>query len=274
MLEKLPMKKPGDVMSAAHVNILSRLAEDLSGLNPASNTYAFGRTQSPHPPFRQRLCQVVSHGDGTAEDSSQSSSSSSSASSSSASGGQAGGPTQNLQVRPMYYDHSIGDWYVDLGEGPYDFDGAGLDQTYAVDDKVVCFWDPQRSAWIPTGGAGGGGTCEARNEEQSVYMTGSISGGNFDLVYSINGIATLLTVEYDWTAAEVQTELETHSQIAAGDVDVTGGPLPSASIKIEFTGDLAAKLVPIPETDITSLTGTGPGVVVVRNERGLPGDAS
>lgn len=128
----------------------------------------------------------------------------------------------------------------------------------------------------PGGGGGSGGTgCTATNEVIQFVIGGSPTGGTWDLELSVSGAsAETLTFNWDDTAAEVQTELLTHTGIASGDVSCTGGPFPDAAISVEFTGDLAATDVcsTQPEWDFASLTG-GSGVVVLvtRWTKGLAG---
>lgn len=79
---------------------------------------------------------------------------------------------------------------------------------------------------------------------------------------------------FDDTAAEVETELETHSEITSGDVDVTGGPLPDTAVVIEFTGDLANTAILPVAVDHGSLTGgSGVAAFVLRWQPGYPTDA-
>jgi hypothetical protein len=88
---------------------------------------------------------------------------------------------------------------------------------------------------------------------------------------TVNSTEETLTFNYDDTAAEVQTELETHSEIASGDVTVTGGDFPDATIQIEFVSNLAHTYVPLPTSDWNGLTG-GSGVMVIASwaEIGYP----
>ena len=68
-----------------------------------------------------------------------------------------------------------------------------------------------------------------------------------------------LEINYDDTAAEIETEFETHTLIASGDISVIGGPLPDAAVYVVFLadGDLnRAQTLPAP--DSSSLTGTNP----------------
>lgn len=120
----------------------------------------------------------------------------------------------------------------------------------------------------------GGGSCEDRNERWAVYLTGSISSGNLTLVTTVNGATENVTFAYNASISTVETAFEGHSEIGSGNVVVTGGSLPTTNIQVEFINDLAAKLVPVAMANISGLSGTAVGCIVVRLERGMPGDAS
>lgn len=138
--------------------------------------------------------------------------------------------------------------------------------TALADASVVnAYWDEERSIWVPISGGGG---C-TQNEIQQVTIFGSPTGGTFDLYFDDEAVE----LNYDDTSTEVQTALEGHSGIASGDVTVTGGPLPNATITIEFTGNLANTNVPIMVADWGSLTGgTGVGVLISVSQPGAPND--
>lgn len=91
-----------------------------------------------------------------------------------------------------------------------------------------------------------------RNEQQSVTITGGASGGHFHLTYGGNTTAAL---DWDATAAEVDTALEALAGIGAGGVSAAGpdgGPW-----TVEFTGSLAKTAVALMTSDATALTGSG-----------------
>jgi hypothetical protein len=121
----------------------------------------------------------------------------------------------------------------------------------------------------------GGGGCKNRNEIWQITILGSPTGGTFDM--DLNVLGTTETMQFNWddTSTEVDTELDTHTNIANGDVTVTGGPFPNAIINIEFSGDLANHRMPPPIIDFGSLTGgSGVGVVLARYQPGHPTDGS
>jgi hypothetical protein len=91
------------------------------------------------------------------------------------------------------------------------------------------------------------------NEVQRITPTGTISGGTTTFTYSGQ---TTGAVAYNATAADVQAALEALSNIAAGDVLCTGGPLNVAPIDIEYRKALGcANVAEITHTP--SLTGGG-----------------
>jgi hypothetical protein len=79
---------------------------------------------------------------------------------------------------------------------------------------------------------------------------------SFTITYSGQ---TTASIDDDATAAEVQSALEALSNIAPGDVTVTGGPLASGPFTVTFGGTLA-------DTNVAAMTTTptgGTGTVVV-----------
>ena len=90
---------------------------------------------------------------------------------------------------------------------------------------------------------GAGGT----NEVQRATITGVPTGGTFTLTYAG---ATTSAIAYNATAGAVQTALENLSNIAPGDVVVSGGPGPATPYTITFGGTFAAR-------DIAAITATG-----------------
>ena len=90
------------------------------------------------------------------------------------------------------------------------------------------------------------------NEQQTITMHDTPSGGTFTLTYSGQ---TTGNIAYNATAATIDTALEALSNIAAGDVTCTGGPLPAA-VTVEFTGSLAGGNRSEMTSDVTNITGT------------------
>ena len=94
------------------------------------------------------------------------------------------------------------------------------------------------------------------NEIQAIFSTGT--GGTFALTYSGQ---TDAAIDWDATAAEIQTQLEALSNLAPGDVLVTGA---AGAWYVEFMGTLASTNVALMTVDNTSLTG---GVALVTTIR-------
>jgi flagellar hook protein FlgE len=116
------------------------------------------------------------------------------------------------------------------------------------------------------------------NEEQTITITGSPTGGTFTLSF---GGETTAALDFDATAAEVDTALEALSTIGAGNVNCTGAALPGGSIVVEFTGTLAGQDVAMMTIDDSGLTGgTSPTGTVTETTTGqavqgvLGGDAT
>ncbi len=89
-----------------------------------------------------------------------------------------------------------------------------------------------------------------RNMKQRIALPAGVSGGTFTLTWAGQ---TTAAIDYDATAAEIDSALETLANISSGDVSVTGdagGPW-----IVEFTGSLAASTQPPISGDGTSLTG-------------------
>lgn len=108
------------------------------------------------------------------------------------------------------------------------------------------------------------------NEVQSLVLPSTPTGGTFTLTFSGQ---TTGTIAYNATAATVDTALEALSNIGAGDVTCTGGPLPSSPVLIEFTGALAGANQPLITGDGALLTGgaanVGNGATVTQGGSGV-----
>lgn len=88
------------------------------------------------------------------------------------------------------------------------------------------------------------------NEIQTVTITGSPTGGTFTLTFQGQ---TTAGIAYNATAATVQAALEALSNIAPGDVVVTGGPMPGVGVVVTFQGQYAG-------IDVTQMTGSAAGL--------------
>ncbi|CAB4142614.1 hypothetical protein UFOVP448_22 [uncultured Caudovirales phage] len=80
-------------------------------------------------------------------------------------------------------------------------------------------------------------TVAPQNEKQTIKINNNPTSGTFTLTYSGQ---TTSGIAYNASAATIQTALEALSNIAPGDVIVSGGPFPNRMITVEFAGTLAA----------------------------------
>jgi hypothetical protein len=90
------------------------------------------------------------------------------------------------------------------------------------------------------------------HEKQQVGVIGA-SSGNYKLTFDGQQTAT---IAYNANAAAIQAALEALSNLAPGDVIVTGGPAHSSLVTIEFAGVYAARDVPQITVQNVSLGGT------------------
>jgi len=133
--------------------------------------------------------------------------------------------------------------------GAIAFDAAAADVKAALDamtniDTVTCT----------------GGPLPGVNEVQTITITGTPTGGTFALTFDGQ---TTAGIAFDASAAVVDAALEALSNIAAGDVACTGGPLPGAAVVVEFTALLGAQDVALMTADGALLTGgTAPDAAV------------
>lgn len=103
----------------------------------------------------------------------------------------------------------------------------------------------------------------ATNELQEIVI--NATGGTWTATYSGQ---TTAAINHNATAADLQTALENLSNIAVGDVDVTGGPGASAPFVIEFTGTLAGTNVAAITTNAGSLSGGASTATVTTTRNG------
>ena len=107
-----------------------------------------------------------------------------------------------------------------------------------------------------------GAGCNSRNEIWQLTIFGTPTGGSVDYGVNVLGTTETVTLDYDMTSTEVQTEFEGHSEVGAGNVEVTGGPLPDSAVLVEFKEDLANYAFPKPAIDFSALTG-GTGMAAI-----------
>jgi hypothetical protein len=112
----------------------------------------------------------------------------------------------------------------------------------------------------------------ARNEVQQVNVANA-TGGTFPLTFEAQ---TTAGINHNANAATVQAALEALSNIAPGDVVVTGGPANTAPLEVEFRGALAASDRTEMTTSSASLTGAGASATVstlTQGQAGVPSTA-
>lgn len=107
---------------------------------------------------------------------------------------------------------------------------------------------------------------EELDEIQTITITGSPTGGTFTLVW--NG-QTTAALNWNATAAQVQTALQNLSNVGANNCTVTGGPGPSTAFTAEFTGTLGFAAQALITRGTDSLTGgSSPDVSITRAQAG------
>lgn len=99
----------------------------------------------------------------------------------------------------------------------------------------------------PTSVAAPSSLTQGTNEVQTITITGSPTGGTFTLTYAGQTTAGIV---WNATAGAVQSALEALSNLAPGDVVVTGGPGPATPWVATFGGALSA-------TDVAQMTASG-----------------
>jgi hypothetical protein len=105
------------------------------------------------------------------------------------------------------------------------------------------------------------------NESQSVGITGSPTGGSFQLTFEGK---TTAPIPFDASTALVQAALENLSTIGVGNVVVNAGPLPDSPVSITFQKALGDTNVPQVVADGSGLTGgTAPTATAVTTTDGV-----
>ncbi len=112
-------------------------------------------------------------------------------------------------------------------------------------------------AWIVRDNA----NCPTANAIFGITLVGPPTGGAWGIYsWDIDGTAEAITgLSFDCTAAALQTAIEGHSAVGAGNVTVTGGPADEVNFRVEFGGDLAGLFIETPLINFGSLAGTGVG---------------
>ena len=105
----------------------------------------------------------------------------------------------------------------------------------------------------------------AVDERQTISSTAT--GGTFTLSY---GGQTTAALNWNATAAQIDTALEALSTIGAGNVACAGGPLP-AGVTVDFQGTLAGTDVAMLTVDNTNMTGGTASVAETTKGRAVQG---
>jgi len=106
---------------------------------------------------------------------------------------------------------------------------------------------------------------EVANEVQSIITTGNPTGGTFTLTF--NG-QTTASIPFNATAGQIQAVLQALSNVGAGNVICTSGPLPGA-VSVTFSGTLGGSPQNI-MTHTDALTGgSAPAVAISRTTAGI-----
>jgi hypothetical protein len=108
-------------------------------------------------------------------------------------------------------------------------------------DAQPALGDPFQTVWDSVTGV---------DEVQRLTITGSPTGGTFTVTY---GGQTTAAIPYNATARQVEDALIALSSLDAGDVEVTGGPLPATAVDLQFGGDEAAE-------NVAQVTASGAGL--------------
>ncbi len=106
-------------------------------------------------------------------------------------------------------------------------------------------------------------------EVQTLTESGTISGGTFTITF--NG-QTTAAIASSATASTVQAALEALSNVAPGDIAVTGGPVETTALTLTFYGNLIGNVAQV-TVDTTNLTGSTPGITVATATPGVAGAA-
>jgi len=125
MREKFPYKRPGQVLSARHVNRLSKVAERFAEFRGGSHLDVShnedGVSINAPPPWKQRLLKITQMPQGS---------------------------EGFYRAQEGYYDYQEQTWKVRT-DTTWKVDSVIMGNQLQVGDVVVAYWDRQRGAWIP-----------------------------------------------------------------------------------------------------------------------------
>jgi hypothetical protein len=102
-------------------------------------------------------------------------------------------------------------------------------------------------------------TTNGTNEVQRITITGTPTGGTFTITW--NG-QTTTAIAFNATNATVLAALEALSNIAVGDVSVTGGPFPGSTMDVTFLANLGNTNVAAMTTTDSFTGGSSPASAV------------
>ena len=108
----------------------------------------------------------------------------------------------------------------------------------------------------------------ATDEVQTISISGTPTGGTFTLTYDGETTAAL---DFDASAAEVETALEALSNIGTDNVSCSGGPLPDTPVTVTFTGTLGDTNVVLLTAEASLSGGTSPAIAIAETTQGRSG---
>jgi hypothetical protein len=108
-------------------------------------------------------------------------------------------------------------------------------------------------------------TLGGTNEQQTITITGTPTGGTFTLTY--NG-ATTAPIAFNAAAAAVTAALEALPNIGTGNVVSTGGALPGTPVVVTFQNALGRQNVAVMTASGAALTGGTPAIAVTTTTAG------
>lgn len=110
------------------------------------------------------------------------------------------------------------------------------------------------------------------NDVQTLTISGVPTGGTFVLNYG--GVAST-PVQWNTTAAQLQTILDGMTSIGPGNTLVSGGPGPGSPLTVTFRNQLGSQLIPLMTVSNNTLTGgTAPAAAVAQTTPGVAGAAA
>ena len=109
------------------------------------------------------------------------------------------------------------------------------------------------------------------NEQQTITITGTPTGGTFTLTF---GGKTTAAITYAATSAQVLAALELLTSIGQGNMSATGGALPGTAVIVTFINELGDAAQAAMTANGAALTGgTTPAVAITRSTPGTTGEA-